>query len=46
MATFRVHLEGSDPIDVTAETPELARKEDAAKRPGAVVRKIKIVRAA
>lgn len=41
---FRVHLIGSDPIDVPAETPAQARKEAQTRRPGAVIRKIKIVR--
>jgi hypothetical protein len=44
MMLFRVHFEGSEPIDVSAETPAQARKEAAARRPEAVIRKIKIVR--
>lgn len=43
---FRVHMEGAEPLDVTAETPAQARQEAIARRPGAIVRKIKIVRTA
>lgn len=46
MTLFRVHFEGSEPVDVTAETPAQARKSATAARPGAIIRKIKIVREA
>jgi hypothetical protein len=43
---FRVHFDGSEPIDVSAETPAQARKEAQTRRPGTAIRKIKIVREA
>lgn len=43
---FRIHFDGSESIDVSAETPAQARKEAAARRPGAVIRKIKILKEA
>ena len=44
MATFRVHIESAPPVEVSADTPEQARKIVGKKHPGAVVRKIKLVR--
>lgn len=43
---FRVHFAGSiaGPIDVTADTPEAARKAACEKFPGAIVSKVKVVK--
>lgn len=44
MATFRVHFETGRPLDTPAETAAQARQQAAAKRPGAVIRKIKLLK--
>lgn len=44
MALFRVHFDNADPIDIEAETPKQAEAQAKAARPGAFIRKIKVVK--
>jgi hypothetical protein len=44
MPTFRVHLADGEKVVVDAKTPADARSVATAKRPGAVVSKIKLVK--
>lgn len=46
MATFRVHFETGRPLDTPAETAAEARKQATAARPGAIIRKIKLLKEA
>jgi hypothetical protein len=41
---FRVHLVGEDPIDINAEDATDARKQAEKARPGAFIKKIKVVK--
>ena len=41
---FRVHLVGEDPIDIHAEDAADARKQVEKARPGAFIKKIKVVK--
>lgn len=44
MATFRIHFDNADPLDIDAETPKQAEAQARAARPGAFIRKIKVVK--
>jgi len=44
--TFRVHFEIGEPLDFTTETAAQARDMAKAERPGAIVRKIKVLKEA
>ncbi len=46
MTTFRIHFAHGEPLDVAAETAGQARKEAAGARPGAHIRKIKVLKEA
>jgi hypothetical protein len=44
MTTFRIHFETGKPLDVPAEPAMQARKQATAARPGAIIRKIKVLK--
>ena len=44
MTTFRIHFAQGEPLDIMAETAGQARKEAAAARPDAHIRKIKVLK--
>lgn len=44
MTTFRIHFDNADPLDIDAETPKQAEAQAKVARPGALIRKIKVVK--
>lgn len=44
MATFRIHFDGADPLDIDAEAPKQAEAQARTTCPDAFIRKIKVVK--